>query len=90
MNPNFGTVIWGLIFEPLTPEVEKVILDDVKSIVGYDPRIATDSIELTEFERGLQVALTITYLPENKTQTLSMMFDRDNPRVSKGKFGDMS
>lgn len=87
MNPNFGTVIWGLLFDPFTPDVEKTIIDDIKRIVGYDPRISVDQIELSEFNQGLQVLITVTYLTTNQTETLRVNFNRDSASISKGKLG---
>ena len=87
MNPNFGTIIWGLLFDPLTPEVEKIITDDIKRIVGYDPRITVDSIGISEFGYGLQIDITLTYLPENKTATITLNFNKDAKTISRGKYG---
>ena len=36
MNPDFGTVIWSLLFENLTDDVKSVLTEDVKRIVSYD------------------------------------------------------
>jgi phage baseplate assembly protein W len=83
MNPNFGTIIWGLIFDPMTVDLQKVIVDDIKRIVGYDPRISADKIEITEFAQGLQIALTVTYLTENKTAKMLVEFNRDTKTASR-------
>jgi phage baseplate assembly protein W len=83
MNPNFGTIIWGLIFDPLTVDLQKVIVDDIKRIVGYDPRISADKIEITEFAQGLQIAITVTYLTENKTAKMLVEFNRDTKTASR-------
>ena len=39
MQPNFGSIIWGMLFEPLPDHVNQVIVDDVSPVVGYDPRL---------------------------------------------------
>ena len=36
MQPNFGTIIWDLLFEPLTDEVKNIITDNVDQILNYD------------------------------------------------------
>ena len=43
MNPNFGTIIWNVIHEPLTEDLKSVIISDIKSIAEYDPRISIDN-----------------------------------------------
>jgi phage baseplate assembly protein W len=35
MQPSFGTVIWDLLFEPLTEQVKELILQDVNQIINY-------------------------------------------------------
>lgn len=87
MNPEFGTIIWGMLFEPFTDSVRKAITNDVKRIVTYDPRVAIDTIQIDEFQAGIQITITLTYLVENKTATLSFNFDRDSRTVSRGVLG---
>lgn len=87
MNPNFGTIIWGMLFEPMTDEVRNAITADVKRIVTYDPRVATNTIQLNEYYNGIQILIELTYLPTNKTATLTLNFDRDSRTMSQGKYG---
>jgi phage baseplate assembly protein W len=90
MNPEFGTIIWGLLFEPFTDDVRKAITDDVKRIATYDPRLAVDSIQIDEYQQGVQVTLVVTYLIENYTSTLLLNFDRDSRTISTGVYGNAS
>lgn len=81
MNPNFGTIIWSMIFEPLTPETKQIILEDVNTIVGYDPRLAVNEIIVTEQELGIQIQIHLTYLPTNQVESMMFSFDRDSNSV---------
>ena len=83
MNPNFGTIIWNMLFDPLTPETKKIMIDDVRRIVNYDPRIAVQNVILNEFDRGLQIEIELTYLTNNQTDTLRMNFDRDSMKLTR-------
>ena len=83
MNPNFGTIIWNMLFDPLTPETKKIMIDDVRRIVNYDPRIAVQNVILNEFDRGLQIEIELTYLTNNQTDTLRMNFDRDSQKLTR-------
>jgi phage baseplate assembly protein W len=87
MNPEFGTIIWGMLFEPMTEGLRKNIIEDIKRIVSYDPRIATNSIKLDEFSYGLQISISVTYLVEDKNYNLVFNFDRDSKTLSKGIIG---
>ena len=76
MNPNFGTIIWNVIFEPFTSEIKQAITDDIRRVVKYDPRIAVNSVTVTEYEFGIQVELDLTYIPTNQTERLNLQFDQ--------------
>jgi phage baseplate assembly protein W len=78
MNPNFGTIIWDVLFEPFTDSVKDAITSDVQKIVSYDPRIAVTNIIITEFTNGINIELVLTYVPTNQTEILKMQFDRDS------------
>jgi phage baseplate assembly protein W len=82
MNPNFGSIIWNMLFEPLTTETKKAILDDVNNVVKYDPRLSVDDVVLTEQQYGLQIQITLTYLPTDQTTTMAFAFDRDSGTVA--------
>jgi len=76
MNPNFGSEIWSLLFEPFTDDVKQKIINDINDIVRYDPRLSVDSVLVTQFDYGIQVELTLTYIPTNQVETLYMQFDQ--------------
>lgn len=82
MNPNFGSIIWSTLYEPLDEPTKKVILDDVKKIVSYDPRLAVDQVILQELDNGLQIQISLTYIPTNMTSVMNLTFDRDSGVVS--------
>ncbi len=82
MNPNFGTIIWSMLFEPFTEEIKTAIVADIKSIAKYDPRLNIDSVEVTQFEYGIQVALNLTYIPTDQTSTMKMRFDQNSNTAS--------
>lgn len=78
MQPNFGTVIWDILFEPLTEQVKGIILQDVNQIINYDPRVKVDEVTVTAYETGLQINCSLTFVPYNISQTLQLRFDQAN------------
>jgi phage baseplate assembly protein W len=74
-NPNFGSVIWFLLFEPFTDSVKDQIREDIGAIVDYDPRINPERIVVTEYEHGLQIELELTYIDTDETDTLRLRFN---------------
>jgi len=75
-NPKFGTIIWDIIFDPLTTEIKLAIEHDINTIVKYDPRIAAESIIISEYENGLMILLEIRLLETNQVEKLKLQFDR--------------
>jgi phage baseplate assembly protein W len=76
-NPNFGTIIWDILYEPLTEQVKQAIIQNVTDIVNYDPRVSVDSITIDEYESGIQIECAITYLPYSLSETLRLRFDQN-------------
>lgn len=78
MNPRFGTIIWDMLFEPLTEQTKDLILQNVNEIVNYDPRIVANNVIITQYGSGLQIECTLTYLPYNISENLQLQFDQNN------------
>jgi phage baseplate assembly protein W len=78
MNPTFGTIIWDLLFEPLTEHVKNLILQNVNEIINYDPRIRAENVIVTQYESGIQIQCSLTYMPYNMTQSMQLRFDQEN------------
>ena len=77
-NPIFGTIIWDVLFEPLTEDIKQLILDDVTTIINYDPRVQVDNVVVSEYESGIQIECELTYLPYNISESLRYRFDQEN------------
>ena len=78
MNPSFGTIIWDLLFEPLTEEVKSAIIENVNTIINYDPRIKADRVTVTAYENGIQIECFLTFMPYNISQSMQLRFDQAN------------
>ena len=78
MNPDFGTIIWDMIFEPLTDQTRNLIVQDIKKIVATDPRLAAQNVVITQFERGIQIELELIYLVTNQVDKVVLQFDQSN------------
>jgi phage baseplate assembly protein W len=77
-NPEFGTIIYDVIFEPLTEALKQAIADDVAKNLNADPRLSTQDIIVSESEHGISVQATITYVPYNITEKLTFSFDENS------------
>jgi len=77
-QPDFGTIIWDIIFEPLTDDVKRLIVSDVQEIINYDPRLVAEDVIVTEYESGIIIECSVTYLPYYITELLQFRFDQAN------------
>jgi phage baseplate assembly protein W len=83
MQPNFGSIIWNMLYEPMTPEVQAIITADIKRIVDYDPRLNVDGVLINELDYGLQIQIDLTYLPGNYSDRLTLQFDSQNRTLTR-------
>jgi len=77
-NPEFGTIIYDVIFEPLTEALKQAIADDIANNLNADPRLSTQDIVVSESEHGISVQASITYVPYNITEKLTFSFDENS------------
>jgi phage baseplate assembly protein W len=77
-NPEFGTVIWDLLFEQFTPDVKSLIIKDVERIINFDPRIQVNLVTVDATAQGIRVQVDITYIPFNITERMAFEFDKRN------------
>ncbi len=77
-DPDFGTIIWDILFEPFTEEVKKLITEDVEQIINYDPRIAINGVVIDSTDMGIRIEADITYLPFNINERMTFNFDKEN------------
>jgi phage baseplate assembly protein W len=82
MQPNFGTIIWSLLFEPLTEQLKDLILQNVNEILNHDPRIQASNVVVTPYDTGLQIEATLKYIPYNIQQNLQLKFDQANGLIT--------
>jgi phage baseplate assembly protein W len=76
MNPNFGTIIWDVLYDPLTDGLKEEIEADIRTILTSEPRITPISVEVTEQDFGILLEVTVTYNRTNQTENMRISFDR--------------
>lgn len=76
MLPNFGTRITEMAFEPLDQDTLKIIEDDLRKVVAYDPRVELIDISVNALPENHAVLalLDLRYVQLNITETLKLEF----------------
>lgn len=78
-NPDFGSNLPYLVFQPLDDLTISEIEEDVTTIVNYDPRfkLQNSTITVTEDESFVYVSANLTYLPTKTATDLQLKFDKE-------------
>ena len=80
-NPEFGTVIWDMLFEQFTEDVKNIIAKDVEDIINYDPRIAVNEVQIDSTYQGIRIQADIVYIPFNVNERMTFNFDKTNSTI---------
>ena len=76
-DPEFGTIIWDVLFEPLTDQIRDAITNNVTKIINYDPRVNVNQVIVDTYESGIQIEVSLVYKPYNISETMRMQFDEN-------------
>ena len=83
MNPDVGTVIWDMIFEPLDETSKATIMQDVNRIIASDPRVAAENVIVTQYDRGIQIEIVLRYISTNQRSSLVVNFNRQSSQPNR-------
>ena len=78
MRPQFGSMIWDLLFEPFDADTREAVISDAINIISQEPRVELQTIDVLEFEHGLRLNIAVLYVPFNAIQNFEIDFDRRN------------
>jgi len=76
MNPKFGCIVWDMLFENFTDDVKSAIVENIADIIDQEPRLNLDSINVVEYDQGIQVELALSYIPSALATNLVLTFDQ--------------
>ena len=81
-KPEYGTNVWGLIFEPLTNSTMKDLEHEMRKTVEQDPRVKVDDVQVYPKDNGVLVELFVTVLSTTEQQRLSLFFNQDTQQAT--------
>lgn len=82
MNPRFGSIIWDLLMEPLTDDTKDALTQDISEICNSDPRVVPTRLNLTEYESGYILEITLASVETNQSTNMTLTFDQKNGLTS--------
>ena len=87
MLPEFGSVIWNYIYDPLDEQTKEAIRLDAEDIIGQDPRVQLEDVDVQSFEHGIIVDLKLMILPQNVSEQMAIAFNINTQPSSGGGGG---
>ena len=81
-DPTFGTIIWDILFEPLTEQIKNLIIQNTTRIITNDPRVRLDRVIVDQYETGISVQCDLLYLRYNISEKMRLSFDQNAGFVS--------
>lgn len=76
MQPNFGSKIHDMLYEPLDNFSRQAIIDDATRVINFDPRVTLESIDVLEVEQGIILEIGITYASFSDRDLLTVFFNK--------------
>lgn len=61
MRPNFGSIIWDLLMDPNTPDLQEIVKEDIERIVDRDPRVEAKDIRVFVGDNSIRAEVEIFY-----------------------------
>ena len=77
MDPEFGSIIWDLLYEPIDESTKEDLIEDCKTIIASDPRVQLIDLILDDVGNGIRVDIQLNVLPFNQQATMRVNFERE-------------
>lgn len=76
MNPQFGSIIWDILMEPMTDQIRDVLTEDITRICNSDPRVVPTNIQVLEYNNGYLLELTLLIVGTDQSENMRIAFDQ--------------
>lgn len=77
MKPAFGSDVWDILMEPLTPEIRERLVNDVQRVCTSDPRVTPTQMDITEYSNGFILELTLLLNATNQSSNMKITFNQE-------------
>lgn len=74
-QPQWGTDLWTYVFEPNDSNTQFKLEDEVRRVVGTDPRLVLNSVKSFPADNGILIEVELAVAPFNNPLIFNVMFD---------------
>jgi hypothetical protein len=71
-----------MLFDPFTDEAHSLIIENIENIVNFDPRLEVLEVVPTSYEHGIQIIITLKYIPTNQVEDMLYTFNQEASQVT--------
>lgn len=76
-DPDFGSVFPELLFQPLVQGVINEADDDIRRVVGFDPRRELPDYQLAPGDKSITAAMQLRCIPDLSEDKLVPQYEED-------------
>lgn len=81
-RPAYGSTIWNYLFENQVEQLQQQIRDEVQRVVGGDPRLFLNDVQVFPQVNGILIQLQVTVVNTTNAKILSVFFDEQQRSAS--------
>jgi phage baseplate assembly protein W len=81
-RPAYGSTIWNYLFENQVEQLQQQIRDEAQRVVGGDPRLFLNDVQVYPQENGILIQLQVTVVNTTDAKILSVFFDEQQRSAS--------
>ena len=81
-RPGYGTLLWDYLFENQLPDTQTAIYQEVQRVVGGDPRIYLNNVNMFPQQNGILIQLQLKTVASTDAQILSIFFNQTQRSAS--------
>ena len=82
MRPDFGCLVWDMLYEPFTAELYEDLIENITNIGNSDPRLELQQIQPTSYEHGIQISMMLRYIPTDQVEQMLYTFNQEASQVT--------
>lgn len=75
-RPGYGTLMWGYVFEPQSPETIQGITKELQRVAAGDPRVYISQVEVFPQQNGILIQLQIQIVGSTTAERLAIFFNQ--------------
>jgi phage baseplate assembly protein W len=81
-QPGFGTTIWNFIFDPNTLDVQTQLENEIRRIIGLDPRLDVNTVKAFPKENGILIEVQLSVVPFNNPLVQKIFFNQQTSKAT--------